>query len=116
VVPDDVELTNEEQQIFAEIESFEDGRRPSARSWRTRAAMRLSKHNSPWPWIALTLGITVLAGGLAAGLPAVAFGGFVVLLEGTSQLCARTTSATWFPRPPSRLRRPNSDTSQTRDL
>ena len=115
-MPDDVELTDVEQQILAEIERFEGAHQSSAHEWRSPAAMRSSKRNSPVPWIELAVGMTVLAGGLAAGAPVVAFAGFVVLLIGTSRLSDRITSASWFPRPPSRLRRPSSDTSRTREL
>ena len=82
----DVKLTDEERRVIAEIERYERSRRS-----RLRAASIacVTRRTSVLAWSALAAGVLVLAGGLVAGRPPVAFAGFVGLLVGAALLSVR---------------------------
>jgi hypothetical protein len=91
-VSEDVQLTEEERRIFAEIERFERDHRSSSRrdGWVLR--------NDRWAWAAVVLGTTIFFVGLAARLPFVPFMGFVIVLTGATRLSTRIPWRGWLPR------------------
>jgi len=92
-VSKDVELTDQEKQVLAEIERHEDELRTEV-PW-TRLQRRDGARRDLWAWAAVVIGTAVLATGLAANVALVPFVGFVILLAGATPLSARFSPAGW---------------------
>jgi hypothetical protein len=108
-VSKDVELTEEERRIIAEMERFERDLRPRSR-WGHRVLGR-----DRWAWTALALGTAVVVAGLVATLPFVPFVGFVIALAGATRLSTRIAWSGWLPRLRGRTRVPDSRARKDRD-
>jgi hypothetical protein len=90
-MPKDVELSDRERQIIADIERHEDGN-GSRRPW-TRRLARGNLVGAAWAWVAIVAGTAVMVVGLAANLGLMPFLGFVVLLAGVTRVSERFSTA-----------------------
>lgn len=92
----DVQLTDEERRILADIERYEHELRPTV-AWR-RLSSREGLWGKVWPWVTVAIGTAVLTTGLLANLGLVPFAGFVILLMGVTRATARMSLVGWRAR------------------
>jgi hypothetical protein len=109
-MPKDVELSDRERQIIAEIERHEDRGR-SRRRWRRRMA-RGNLVGAAWAWVAIAIGITIMVVGLTANLGLIPFLGFVILLAGATRASDRFWTGRRVPGRHAGLRPPTTRPSK----